>query len=63
MKLKVDTNKCQGHAMCHAVAPDMFPIDDSGYVAIDVVDIAEGDVATARSGVDACPEGALSLDD
>lgn len=63
VKLKVDSSKCQGHAVCHAVSGELFPIDDSGFVAIDVEDIPDDLVPTARMGVDACPEGALSLDD
>lgn len=63
VKLKVDPNKCQGHAMCHAVSERLFPIDESGYVAIEVEDVAESDVETARTGVDACPERALTLND
>lgn len=63
MKLRVDESKCQGHAMCHAVSEQLFPIDDAGYVDIDVIDVPDDAIEVARAGVDACPEGALSLDD
>src|SRR5262245_48430622 len=30
MKIEVDRNRCEGHAMCEAVAPDLFSVDDDG---------------------------------
>ena len=62
MKLTVDKNKCQGHAMCHAVAPSMFPIDDDGYVAIDSIDVPADQEELAQQGVDICPERAITLE-
>ena len=28
MKVWLERDKCAGHAQCHAVNPDLFPIDD-----------------------------------
>ena len=30
MKLHVDPEKCQGHQRCHALAADLFDVDDFG---------------------------------
>lgn len=63
MKVRVDKNRCQGHAMCNAVAPWMYPIDDDGYVAIEFADVEKPDRAAAMLGVETCPEQAISAED
>ena len=30
MKIRVDPDKCQGHARCYGLAPELFEIDDYG---------------------------------
>jgi ferredoxin len=30
MKVKVDRDKCQGHARCAALAPELFVLDELG---------------------------------
>ena len=62
MKVQIDKDMCSGHARCNAAAPDVFPLDDLGYVAIDgTLDIPAGMEKQARNGVAACPERALTL--
>lgn len=63
MKITVDRSRCQGHAMCHAVAPSVYPIDDEGYVAIEVADVDEADRSLAILGIETCPERAISAAD
>lgn len=65
MKVRVDADRCQGHARCYAIAPDLFDVDDYGQSS------ARGDgavpedrVAAARLAVANCPEFAIEvLDD
>ncbi|MFA5608296.1 MAG: ferredoxin [Leucobacter sp.] len=63
MKVRLDKSKCQGHAMCNAVAPSVYPLDDEGYVAIDVVDVDDDDRDKAKLGVETCPERALFVEE
>ena len=64
MRLRVDSDKCQGHNRCAAIAPGLVEIDDLGYahergdgtVPADQVKAAELAVAN-------CPEQAISLED
>lgn len=63
MKVRLDRSKCQGHALCHGVDPDLFPLDDDGYSALRDRVVAPGDEQRTRRGVQACPEGALLLED
>jgi ferredoxin len=60
-QVRVDRTKCSGHARCFAVAPDLFPIDDAGFVAVDSVDIPAGFEEKARECELGCPEGAITL--
>jgi ferredoxin len=62
MKVIVDQSKCQGHAQCNANAPEVFALDDDGYVAIDgELEVPAGQEDAARRGVAACPERALTI--
>ncbi len=63
MKIKVEPGKCQGHARCASLAPDIFKLDDDGYIAISEANILPDQEAIARRVVRACPERALVLDD
>lgn len=62
MNVRVQRDKCVGHAQCHAVDPDLFPIDDDGYSTLESREIVPGDEQKARLGVGACPELALVLE-
>lgn len=61
MKVKAKKDRCTGHARCAAIAPDIFHLDDNGYIALDEWDIPSNQTDLARRGVHACPEGALRL--
>ena len=64
--MRLRPGKCAGHAQCHAVNPDLFPIDDDGYSAVDPLDareIASADQESARLGVSNCPELALTIEE
>ena len=61
MKLTVDHAKCQGHARCYAVSPELFPIDDDGYSAIDEVEVPAGQEDLAGKGAAGCPERAITV--
>ena len=62
MRVRLDKAKCAGHAQCYAVDARLFPIDEMGYSTVTVFEVQPGEEETARSGVAACPERALSLD-
>jgi ferredoxin len=63
MKVRVDASKCMGHALCYAIDPDLFPVDDEGYSALEPHEVRSEDAATTKQGVDACPEMALILEE
>jgi ferredoxin len=63
MKVWLERDKCAGHAQCHAVNPDLFPIDDDGYSTLEAHQVAAQDEQATRDGVAACPELALRLEE
>jgi sterol 14alpha-demethylase len=61
LKIKVDMNLCQGHAVCVGEAPGYFRLDDSGAMEIIQSDIAEPDRERLEKAVRFCPNQALML--
>ncbi len=62
MKATVDPDRCQGHARCWEICPEVFDLDDEGHasVIVDVVPVELED--KARQAVINCPERAISVD-
>jgi len=64
MKIRVDADKCHGHARCHALCPELFAIDDvDGKSRVRVEQVPEGLRELARRAADRCPEDAISWED
>ncbi|MEU7747836.1 ferredoxin [Nonomuraea sp. NPDC049158] len=62
MKVRIDSERCQGHGRCYDLAPDLFGEDDEGYGQV----IGEGIVPpdnerAARLAVSNCPERAIEI--
>jgi ferredoxin len=62
MKVRVDSEKCQGHNRCYALAPELFDVDDLGYASA----IGDGTVAPelehkAELAAANCPEHAIEI--
>ena len=63
MRIRVDTDRCTGHALCAAHAPDVFVLDDLGYNRTESTDVAPELEEQARRGAMACPEQAITVED
>lgn len=62
LTVRVDRDRCQGHNRCHALAPELFEIDDHGYsTARDRGAVAAALEAKARLAAANCPEHAVVL--
>ena len=61
MKIVVDCDKCQGHAMCAAQAAEVYELDDTGYNSMGEFTVVEGQEDVARLGASWCPEGAITV--
>jgi ferredoxin len=61
MKVIADFDLCQGHAVCTGEAPEVFQVDDNGFLTI----LQEMPPESLRKAVEAavkyCPTQALSI--
>ena len=62
MRVHLDSEKCQGHNRCYALAPELFDVDDFGQALL----LVDGDVpealhAKARLAASNCPEYAIKI--
>lgn len=61
MRIRIDGAKCQGNARCWALAPDMFELNDEGYMEEGIIDVPAGEEKLASRAARACPERALTV--
>jgi ferredoxin len=64
--LRIASERCQGHARCAALVPELFDVDDEGYgrVRPGRETVGVGDERAherARLAIDNCPEQAIVL--
>jgi ferredoxin len=61
MRVEIDGDRCAGHARCYALAPEVYEIDDDGYLATPSGEVPAGLEEQARRGADGCPERVITL--
>jgi ferredoxin len=61
MKIRIDKARCVGNARCWAIAPDLYPLDEDGYIAIEEFEVPPGQEALAKRGARACPERVIEV--
>lgn len=62
MRVHLDSEKCQGHNRCYALAPELFDVDDFGQAVL----LMDGEVPEdlrdkARLSASNCPEFAITV--
>ena len=62
-KIKVDFDLCESNAMCEALAPDHFQVDDDDFLQILDENVTEEQLAIVEQAVASCPKSALSIVD
>lgn len=60
--LHVDNTKCCGYGMCAELCPEVFSLDENGFVVANTTDIPDELVATTEDAVYSCPERVLTLE-
>lgn len=63
MRVRVDFDLCESNALCEALAPEVFEIDDDDHLQLKKERLGEGDLDAVRRAVAACPKAAISLED
>ncbi|MDN5894186.1 MAG: ferredoxin [Nocardioides sp.] len=61
MKVKVDFDLCESNALCEALAPEVFELDDDDNLQILQEDVTEESRANVERAVSACPRSAISI--
>jgi ferredoxin len=59
VKIRIDPEKCQGHARCYALAPELFAVDDYGQASVIVDEVPSELEERADLAVANCPEYAI----
>ncbi len=60
MRIVVDADLCQGHAVCQDEAPNLFTVPKKGTVQLLATDPGD-ELQAARAAVRYCPTQALSI--
>lgn len=64
VRVRVDGNLCDGHALCAALAGDVYEVNETnGRNEMGEFEVPERLRDSARRGAAACPERAISIDD
>jgi ferredoxin len=59
VKIRIDPDRCQGHARCFALAPELFAVDDYGQASVIVDEVAAALEDRADLAIANCPEYAI----
>jgi len=60
-KIKVDYDLCESNAMCEALAPDHFQVDDDDDLQILDDRVTDDNQALIEQAVASCPKSAISI--
>lgn len=64
MKVRVNSDLCQGHNRCRSLAPELFEVDDYGLAsALNDGVVPAGMEHKAQMCIDNCPEFAIEMVD
>ncbi len=61
MKAVVDPDRCEGHARCWEICPEVFSLDETGNAFAPSPDVPPEHEAKAREAEANCPERAITL--
>ncbi len=61
MKIKVDFDLCESNALCEAMAPEVFELDDDDYLVVKAEETTPRTLDDVKRAVAACPRAAIAL--
>jgi ferredoxin len=62
MKINVDYDLCESNALCEAMAPEVFEVDDDDNLQLKTDQTTDDNLANVERAVAACPRAAISLE-
>jgi ferredoxin len=63
VRVHVDPQRCQGHARCAALAPEVFELDENGFSTTRDTPVSPALQVDAGKAVRSCPEEAITVAD
>ncbi len=60
-KVQVDFDLCESNAMCEALAPEVFQVDDDDFLQILDDRVTDENLSLVEQAVAACPKSAISI--
>ncbi|HMU35235.1 MAG TPA: ferredoxin [Marmoricola sp.] len=61
MKIRVDMNECESNALCVAISPDNFYLNDDDYLEVIDDQVTDENRERIQRAVNACPKSAISI--
>ena len=61
MRVKVEFDLCESNAMCEALAPDVFELDDDDFLQLNTDEVTDENRQRVEQASAACPRAAISL--
>jgi ferredoxin len=62
LRIHVDNDRCTGHGVCEAIAPDVFEVQDDASLVLLVDEPGEELRETLLEAATACPAAALRIE-
>ncbi len=62
-KVEVDFDVCEANALCEAMAPDVFFVDDDDFLQIEDPTVTEENRDRVQRAVSVCPKSALRINE
>jgi ferredoxin len=60
MRVTVDPDRCQGHARCWEICPEVFSLDEEGHSVVPVAEVPPEWQAAVTRAAGNCPERAIT---
>ena len=61
LKVRVHPGLCEGWGNCHRWAPEVYPLDDEGIIAVHMLEVPPELAEAAWLGAQACPAGVITI--
>ena len=60
-RVEADYDLCESNALCEALAPDVFELDDDDFLQLKTDEVTDENEERVRQAVAACPRAAISV--
>ena len=62
-KVEVDFDVCEANALCEAMAPDVFFVDDDDFLQVEDPTVTDDNRDRVQRAVNVCPKSALRINE